>query len=124
MISVEGAALIAQVYPVAILLLLLETGRILKSVHMSGRFGRFYTLSTLLVTFVAVLTSTGSVSLCLVAAVSNQPVEGFPAYYVPATGWALALATALITGQIFGKNFLDWYETASADKQAERAAAL
>jgi hypothetical protein len=121
MISVEGAALIAQVYPVAILLLLLETGRIIKSKPMTGRFGRTYTLSTLSVTAVAILSATGAVTTCLTNAVADVPVEGFAASYVPVTGWALAFAVSMVTGHILGGNFLDWMEMANADKRAERA---
>jgi hypothetical protein len=122
MISVESAALIAQVYPVAVLLLLLETGRIFKDLVMVGWFGRTYTLTSLAATFAAVMAGTASVVICLQAAVGNKPVEEWSSALVVATGWALFIATALMTGHIFGSNFLEWSGQATASKRAEAEA--
>jgi hypothetical protein len=122
MISVEGAALIAQVYPVGILLLLLETGRIVSNISVSGGVNRAYTLVSLLTSFVAVIAASSASAISLGAALNNKALEGGGAWFVVASGWALYIGVAVLAGQVFGLNFREWIDKARAAKLDEMAA--
>ena len=119
MIPVAGASLIAQVYPVAMLLLLLETGRSFRDLSSLGRFGRALAITSIVVTFLAVTTALGSVAVCLQAAVNDQPIDLAAGIYVVVAGWALFVATACLIAYSGVTYFYEWLESADASKRAE-----
>lgn len=92
MISISGAGLIAQVYPVAVLLLLLESGRLRRArgSRRESAFDRFWGYLTLVTSLLSVV----AISICVVSVSRSQDVAGFFSWVVIVTG--LLLATGVV----------------------------
>jgi hypothetical protein len=88
-ISLDGAALFATVYPVGILILVFEMRALLNWLgrrYLTGHWRRFIVGMTLVV---VVFCATGSTAACLIAVSAGVALAGFLAVVVGVSGFAL-----------------------------------
>ncbi|KTR47305.1 hypothetical protein [Curtobacterium oceanosedimentum] len=89
MISTDGAALIAGVIPVGLLVLVLELRRTLLTLAIEFRF-LWIRIVFVLLLFVGGLGSSVAVLICVISVSSGEAIRGFFAGFVLITGFALA----------------------------------
>jgi len=95
MISNDGAALIATLYPIALLLLGFESRALLRVIRPAGPRAR--QLLTLLLVIPLTL-SVASTWICVLAVSSSETLDGFGAVVVAVTGVILAVEVSLAIG--------------------------
>ena len=105
MISQDGAALIAQVYPIAILVIGLEVSR-MEKLYAANRRGFFLLVVLAACAITALGTGIYSVILCVKAVAAEVGLSGFDADFVTVAGYLLAYVAGLfllyITAGAFG----------------------
>lgn len=89
MISTDGAALIAGVIPVGLLVLVLELRRTLLTLAIDFKF-LWVRIIFVLLLFVGGLGSSVAVLICVVSVSSGEAIRGFLAGFVYVTGYTLA----------------------------------
>lgn len=93
MISTDGASLLAGVFPVGLLVLVIE---LRQSVHQLASDLRFTMLRVLLaiVLIAAVVGAIASVAVCAFNVSADTPIKGAPAVFVMTSGLVLAVVVA------------------------------
>lgn len=100
MINVEGAALIAQVYPVGVVLLVLESGRLRprKPIDTTFRAVRFAFMG--FVQMAALIGALVSVALSVIAVVEERPLQVWETIVVVLSGLALFAFSVNFAGEV------------------------
>ena len=105
-ISVEAAALIAQVYPVFILLLVLESSRVKQTKKLATLWSGILVLLRYLVVIAAVGGSVTSVCLSVIAVARNEPLDFWSSFITTVSGLLLFAAVLALLGDLIYGDFV------------------
>jgi hypothetical protein len=119
MINLDAAALIATVYPIGILVIAVEA-RATSGRPASSRSERILRVLLGVVQVVTLVGAIGSTAACVNAVVLGNPLEGFTAWLVIASGVGLELvASFVLLWLVYEKvGLIGWVENAA--KRAAR----
>lgn len=117
MISIDGAGLLAQVIPVAVLVLALEIRKV-QPLYGANRAGTVLLWSMGVGLFVTVLLSFQAEIMCVTAVSSGVAIDGFGAVFIWIACTALWVATFLLLALIIADalGFLDWIGRQAASR--------
>jgi hypothetical protein len=93
MISIQGASLIATLYPIALLVIGVES-RGLPNLVPPYRWAIYASRVAAVLVLIAVWVSIASIVVCVVAVASGKPISGATATFVAVSGYLLASAAA------------------------------
>jgi hypothetical protein len=96
MINEAGAGLIAQVYPVAILLVVLESHRSTAGTNVKNRWGVTWFIFTTLLTAVTVVISAWAVALCVVSVATGNALTAGADLVVALSGVGLVVCAVTL----------------------------
>lgn len=125
MISVDGAALIAQVYPVAILLIALEL-RGVQPLLATGWQGVVALGFFAVVAALTVIAGIESVRLCIFAVAQDRPLRGLEAGTVAVAGQLLLASASVLLLYLIAQRFgvwdriSEWSVRRTSEKNPER----
>jgi hypothetical protein len=115
MISTDGAALIAQVYPVGILLIGLES-RALPKMYATTKAAFVCLVAVAILMGVAVWSGVQSTIICVRAVSGDAAIVGGDAVLVEVAGWLLSNIATLLLVIALGETFGLWNRIASSRK--------
>lgn len=108
MISLDGAALLATMYPIVIILLVFELGR-QKIPRPDLRVARVLIRAAHWLVAAGAVMGGSAITICVIAVASGEAVRGFDAGWVVASGWLLLLAgTGAVGVGLAGRLFDPW----------------